>query len=552
MTERVDLVLRGGTIVDGSGGEPYEADLAIVGDRIAGIGPALEEIGKLEIDVRGLAVAPGFINILSWAAETLLEDGRSQGNIRQGVTTEVFGEGESMGPLTPEIREWLVAQQGDIRYDVTWTTLGEFLDTLVARGIAPNVGSFVGATTIRVHQMGWGAAPAPDAQLAGMAEQVGLAMAEGALGVGSSLLYMPACFADTAELIAVAREAGRVDGLYISHIRNESNALVEAIDELLTISVEARVRAEVYHLKAAGRAHWPRIEDAIARLEAARLQGVPVTADMYPYAASGPGLDATMPPWVQVGGQEAWTARLRDPVIRERLMAEMRGPGNGWENELNGAGGPDRVMVVGFRTAALQPLVGRTIASIAAERGTSPEEAIMDLVIEDGSRVSSVYFSQSEDVVRRVAGLPWVSVGSDEGSYATEGVFLHSQPHPRAYGSFARFVGPFVRDGIVPTLAEAVRRVSALPADTLRLRDRGRLAPGLAADVVAFDPATLQDRATFEQPHQYAVGVEHVVVNGTPVVLAGEHTGAPAGRVVRGPGWRGGMIDGKGRTVSEA
>ena len=539
MSIRADLVLRGGTIVDGSGGEPFEADLAIAGDRIAAIGPALDVRASLELDVRGRAVAPGFVNILSWAAETLLEDGRSQGNIRQGVTTEVFGEGESMGPLTPELREWLVAQQGDIRYDVTWTTLAEFLDTLVGRGIAPNVGSFVGATTVRVHELGWGDARATPAQLVAMGERVREAMADGALGVGSSLLYNPACYADTAELTALAREAGRVDGLYISHIRNESYALVEAIEEVLTIAVEAPCRAEVYHLKAAGRQHWPAIEEAIERLESARTAGIPVTADMYPYAASGTGLDATMPAWVQEGGPEAWFARLRDPATRERLLAEMRAPGEGWENELHYTGSADGILMVAFRTPELQRYVGRTVASIAAERGTSPEETIMDLVVEDASRCSAVYFSQSEDVVRRVAGLPWVSIGSDEGSYAPEGVFLNARPHPRAYGSFARFVGPMTRAGTVPSLAEAVRRVTALPADTLRLRDRGRLEAGLAADVVVFDPATLEDRATYDDPHQYAVGVDHVIVNGVLTLADGAHTGAAAGRVMRGPGWRG-------------
>ena len=539
MSLQADLVLRGGTIVDGSGGEPFEADLAIAGGRIAAVGRSLDARATLELDVGGRAVAPGFINILSWAAETLLQDRRSQGNIRQGVTTEVFGEGESMGPLTPELREWLVAQQGDLRYDVTWTTLAEFLDTLVARGVSPNVGSFVGATTVRIHEMGWGDARATAAQLAAIGERVREAMADGALGVGSSLLYTPACFADTAELIALAREAGRVDGLYISHIRNESFALVEAIEELLTIAVQAPARSEVYHLKAAGRPYWPAIEDAIARLESARADGIPVTADMYPYAAGATGLDASMPPWVQEGGQEAWSARLRDPAIRRRLAAEMRAPGDDWENELLNSGGADGVQLVAFRTPALQRYVGRTVASVAAERGTSPEETIMDLVIEDASRCSAVYFSQSEDVVRRVAGLPWVSIGSDEGSYAAEGVFLNSKPHPRAYGSFARFVGPMTRDGTVPSLAEAVRRVTALPADTLRLRDRGRLLPGLAADVVVFDPATIEDRATYDDPHRYAVGVDHVLVNGVLTLADGEHTGASAGAVMRGPGWRG-------------
>ena len=533
-----DVIIRGGAVHDGSGEAPFEADVAIDGGTIAGIGQLADRTGRLEVDARGLAVAPGFINVLSWAAETLIEDGRSQGNIRQGVTLEVFGEGESMGPLSPESRATLIADQGDIRYDVEWTSLGEFLDHLVQRGVSPNVASFVGAATVRVHELGY-ADVAPSAeQLERMRGLVREAMAEGALGVGSSLVYMPACFAATDELVALATEAGRAGGTYISHIRNESELIIEAIDELVTICRESGARSEIYHLKATGRANWPRIEDAISRIEAARAEGLPVTADMYPYPASGTGLDATMPPWVQEGGMQAWIGRLRDPDVRRRVAGEMRLPGVGWENELHTAG-PEGVQIANTRTDRLKPAVGKTLAQLAVERGTTPEDVVIDLVIEDESRVSAVYFTQSEDVVRRVAGLPWVSIGSDEGSYAPEGVFLRSRPHPRAYGSFARFLGRYVRDEGVTTFPDAIRRLTALPAANLGLHDRGRLLPGYAADVVVLDPAQIRDEATFDDPHRYAVGVRDVFVNGVHTLADGEHTGARGGQVARGPGWRG-------------
>jgi N-acyl-D-amino-acid deacylase len=533
-----DVILRGGAIHDGGGGEPFEADLAIDGGSIAAVGQLTGGRGRLEVDARGLAVVPGFINVLSWAAETLLEDGRSQGNIRQGVTVEVFGEGESMGPLSPESRDALVAEQGDIRYDVEWTSLGEFLDYLVARGVSTNVASFVGAATVRIHELGYADQAPSAAQLDRMRGLVRDAMAEGALGVGSSLIYMPACFAATDELVALATEAARSGGMYISHIRNEGERIVEAIDELVTIARESGARAEVYHLKAAGRTNWHRIEDAIARLEEARAEGLPITADMYPYPASGTGLDATMPPWVQEGGTQAWVARLRDPEIRRRVAAEMRLPGDGWENELHGAGA-EAVVIANVRTDRLKPVIGRTLAQLAAERGTTPEEVAMDLVIEDESRVSAVYFTQSEEVVCRVAGLPWVSIGSDEGSYAPEGVFLRSRPHPRAYGSFARFLGRYVRDEGVASFPDGIRRLTALPAANLGLDRRGRLLPGYAADVVVLDPAGIRDEATFDDPHRYAVGVRDVFVNGVHTLADGEHTGARGGQVVRGPGWSG-------------
>lgn len=530
------MIIRGGSIHDGSGGPPFEADLAIDEDRIAAIGGLDGARGHLELDARGLAVAPGFINVLSWAAETLLEDGRSQGDIRQGVTLEVFGEGESMGPLSPESRAALIAEQGDIRYEVEWTSLGEFLDHLVVRGVSTNIASFVGAATVRIHEIGYADRRPTPVELERMRALVREAMAEGALGVGSSLIYMPACFAATDELVALATEAARSGGMYISHIRNEGDRIVEAIDELVTIATKSRGRAEIYHLKAAGRANWPRIEDAIARIEEARAAGLSITADMYPYPASGTGLDATMPPWVQEGGLQSWIARLRDPDTRRLVAAAMREPGDGWENELFGAG-PDAVVIANVRTERLKPVVGKTLAQLAAERASTPEDVAMDLVIEDESRVSAIYFTQSEDVVRRVAGRPWVSIGSDEGSYAPEGVFLRSKPHPRAYGSFARFLGRYVRDEGVTTFPDAIRRITSLPAETLRLDGRGRLVPGYAADVVVLDPTVVCDLATFEDPHRYAVGVRDVFVNGVHTLADGEHTGAQAGQVVHGPGW---------------
>lgn len=514
----------------------FDADVAIDGERISVIAPRVSDAGRVEVDARGRVVAPGFINVLSWAAESLLHDGRGVSDVVQGVTMEVFGEGESMGPLSPESREWLTAQQGDITYDVSWTSLAEFLDHLVELGVSPNVGSFVGATTVRANVIGWNDVRASTTQLQAMVEQVRQAMRDGALGVGSSLIYTPACFADTAELMALAGAAAESDGLYISHIRDEGSELLTAIDEFVRIARETGVRAEVYHLKAAGRENWGLIDDAIAMLEGARADGLSVTADMYPYAASATGLDATMPPWVIEGGLEQWYERLRDPQVRAKVAAEMRTAGVGWENELHSAGGGSGVLLVGFRTPELQGLAGRTIADVASERSSSPEDTIMDLVVEDRSRVSAVYFNQSEEVVRRVAGTPWVAIGSDEATYADEGVFLRTHPHPRAYGSFAKFVGRFVREGVVG-LADGIHRVTELPARTLRLTDRGRLLPGRFADVVVLDPDTLTDTATFDAPHRYATGVDHVFVNGVHTVADGAHTGARAGQVVRGPGY---------------
>lgn len=532
-----DVVIRNGMLYDGSGRPPVIGDVAICAGRITAIGRLKGTRGRVEIDATGLAVAPGFINMLSWATESLLVDGRSQSDIRQGVTLEIFGEGDSMGPLNEAMKKEAAAQQGDLRYDVAWTTLGEYLDHLVNKGVSPNVASFVGAATVRVNVLGLAArAPAP-AELERMRRLVRQAMREGALGVGSALIYQPGLYARTPELVVLCREAARYGGMYISHLRSEGNRFLEGVDELITIAREAKIPAEIYHLKAAGKENWGKLDAAIGRIETARRQGLRITADMYTYPAGATGLDAAMPPWVQEGGYKAWAERLKDPAVRERLQREMTTPSGEWENLLLGAG-PEKTILAAFKNETLKPLTGKTLAEVAALRGQTPEEAAMDLVIADGSRVGTIYFLMSEDNIRRQIRLPWMSFGSDAESQAPEGPFLKSNPHPRAYGTFARLLGRYVRDERLIPLAEAVRRLSALPADNLGLRDRGRLKKGYFADVVVFDPAVVQDHATFDRPHQYATGMVHVFVNGVQVLKDGEHTGATPGQVVRGPGWR--------------
>ena len=538
MNNEFDLLIRHGSIYDGSGRPTFIGDVGIVGDKITAIGPLGAARARREIDATGLAVAPGFINVLSWANESLIEDGRSQSDIRQGVTLEVLGEGQSMGPLTASMKRDLVEAQADIKYSVTWTTLGEYLDHLVRRGISPNVASFVGATTVRIHELGYINRPPTPAELEWMQQLVRQAMAEGALGVASSLIYAPAFYAKTDELIALAKAAAESHGIYISHLRSEGNRFLEAIDELISIARAADIRAEIYHLKAAGRANWAKLDAAIRKIEAARAAGLQITADMYTYTAAATGLDAAMPPWVQEGGYQAWAARLKDPTIRERVKREMQTPSDDWENLFLAAGSPEKVLVVGFKNPKLKPLTGRTLAQVAALRGRSPEETAMDLVIEDGSRVGTVYFLMSEENVRKQLALPWVSFGSDAESPTTAGAFLKSNPHPRTYGNFARLLGKYVRDEKILSLEDAVRRLSSLPAENLRLDRRGALKAGYFADVVVFDPAKIRDHATFEKPHQYSTGVLHVFVNGVPVLKNGEHTGAKPGRVVRGPGWQ--------------
>jgi N-acyl-D-amino-acid deacylase len=531
-----DVVIRHGTVYDGSGSPAVVEDLAIQGDRLAARGGLGGTRGRQEVDASGLAVAPGFIDMLNHSETSLIADGRSQSGIRQGVTLAVFGE-SSMGPLSDEMKRVMKARQGDIKFDYTWTTLGEYLDTLVTRGVSTNVASFVSASTIRAHEIGYDNRPPTAEELDRMRGHVRRAMGEGAMGLTTALIYTPAVFAKTDELVELAKVASEAGGIYTSHMRSEGNRLLEAIDETLTIARQAHIRAEIYHLKAAGRSNWGKLADAIAKIEAARKDGLEITADMYTYTAGSTGLDAAMPPWVQEGGYDAWAARLRDPKIRDRVRREMTTPGDAWENLLLAAGGQG-TLLVGFKNEALRMYTGKTLGEVAKLRNTSVQDTAMDLVVEDGSRVQVVYFLMTEENVKRQIQLPWVSFGSDASSMAAEGVFLKTSTHPRAYGNFARLLGKYVRDEHVVGLEEAIRKLTALPADTLRIKDRGRLAVGQFADVVVFDPKTIADRATYEQPHQYAIGMRHVFVNGTQVLKDGEHTGATPGRVVRGPGWR--------------
>jgi N-acyl-D-amino-acid deacylase len=536
--EHFDVVLRNGLVYDGSGAAPRRVDIGVRGDRVAAVGDLAAATATSSVDATGMAVAPGFINVLSWATESLIVDGRAMSDIKQGVTLEVFGEGFSLGPLNEAMKAELQKRQSDFTYTIDWTTLGEYLESLERRGVSPNVASFVGATTVRIHELGY-ADRAPNAdELARMQALVRQAMAEGALGVGSSLIYAPAFYAQTPELVALTQAAAESGGGYVSHLRSEAGRFLEALDELVAIARASGARGEVYHLKAAGEANWPKMAQAIARIEAARAEGLPISANMYTYVAGATGLDAAMPPKVQEGGLEAWIERLKDPRQRAQTIAAMRAPSDEWENLYRMAGSPERVKFIGFRNEKLKPLTGKTLAEVMAMRGTSAEDAMVDLVIEDHSRVDTAYFLMSEDNVRLGIAQPWVSFGSDAEASAPEGVFLKSSTHPRAYGNFARLLGKYVRDERVLTLEDAIRRLTRLPATNWKLENRGCLDPGCYADLVVFDPATIQDHATFDQPQRYATGVVHVFVNGTQVLRDGEHTGAKPGRVVRGPGYQ--------------
>ncbi len=536
--ERYDVVIRGGMVYDGTGSKPRRADVGIRGDRIARVGDLGNAGAKTVVDARGLAVAPGFINMLSWSTESLIQDGRSQGELRQGVTTQIFGEGWSMGPLNEAMKKRLLARQGDVKYDIAWTTLAEYLRYLEQRGIAQNVASFVGATTIREHVIGLEDKRATPQQMDEMRELVRREMEAGALGIGSSLIYAPAFYAPTEELIELCKVAARYQGKYISHMRSEGGRLVEAVEELIRISREAGVPAEIYHLKAGGKNNWHKMDQVLALVEKARGEGLKITADMYLYPAGSTGLDASMPPWVLDGGYEELFKRLRDPETRKKIAAATRTPSTEWENLYLSAGSPERILLVDFKSEALKPLTGKTLAEVAKMRGTDPVETILDLVLEDQSRVGAVYFMMSEENIRKQLRRPWVSLGSDAASMAPEGVFLKSSTHPRAYGNFARLLGKYVREEKVLTLEEAVRRLSGLPATNLGLEGRGFLQEKMFADIVVFDAAAIADRATFENPHQYAVGVKHVLVNGVQVMRDGEHTGATPGRALWGPGKR--------------
>ena len=527
------LIVRGGTIYDGSGGAPFVGDVAIRGDRIATIAPHVAGPAAREIDATGLAVAPGFINMLAHPEESLLVDGRAQSDLRQGVTLEVLGE-DSMGPLSPEMRRLMESRQGDIKYKVDWTTLGEYLRGLQARGVSVNVASFVGAATVRTNVLGEGDVQPTPQQLDRMRGLVSRAMEEGALGVTTALEYVPATFSRTPELIALAKESGRCGGMYIAHIRNEGDRLLESIDETIAVAKGSGAPAEIYHFKQAGKDNWGKLDAAIARIEAARANGTRITADMYVYVASATGLDASMPPWVQDGGLEKWIERLKDPAIRARVAMAMRDPHpTDWDSGY-GSAGPDGILLLGFKNPTLKPLAGKTLAEVARMRGKTPEDTAMDLVVEDGSRIEVAYFEMSEANVRREAALPWMSFVSDASAPSNEGVFLLSHDHPRAYGNFARVLAKYVREDHAMSLAEGIRRLSSFPADTLSLADRGRLRVGAYADVVVFDPARIQDHATFEKPAQYATGVADVIVNGRLALENGEPTSERPGRALFG------------------
>ena len=534
-----DLIVRNGTIYDGSGSPPTRGDLAIAGDEIADIGVLSNARGKAEIDVAGLAVAPGFVNMMCWANESLIEDGRSQSDIRQGVTLEVMGEGDSMGPLNEAMKEAMVKDQGDIKYEVTWNKLGEYMEYLERRGVSPNVASFIGAATPRAYVIGYDDRPPTAGELEKMRELVRQAMREGAMGVASSLIYPPGSFAKTPELVALAGAAAEYGGMYITHLRNEASGILDALEELLTIARQARVRGEIYHLKVSGKSNWPKADQVVEMVERARTEGLQITADVYTYPAGSTGLNSTMPPWVQDGGFAESLRRMKDPAMRKRIAREMLEESDKWENMYLGSGSPDNILLVGFKTEKLKPYAGKTLAEVARLRGKSPEETAMDLIVEDESRVDTVYFTQSEENLRRFLAQPWVSFCSDSPSIAPEGVFLKSSVHPRAYGSFARLLGRYVREQKILKLEEAIRKLAALPAQNLRVDRRGMLKKGYFADVVVFDPQRIEDHATFAQPHQYATGMIHVFVNGRQVLKNGEHTGAKPGRFVRGPGWTG-------------
>src|SRR6266446_1985781 len=518
----VDVIIKGGMVYDGTGGEPQHVDVAIRGDRIVGIGDFAAAHANTIVDANGLAVAPGFINMLSWSTESLIEDGRSQSEIRQGVTTEIMGEGESMGPVNDRVREHMLREQSDIKYEIKWNTLAEYLRYLETRGVSCNVASFIGATTIRENVIGFDDRAPTAQELDQMRELVRKEMEAGALGIGTSLIYPPAFYAKTEELIELCKVAARYHGKYISHMRSEGNRLLEALDELIRISREAGIPAEVYHIKAAGEPNWGKIDDLLSRIEAAQKEGLKITADMYTYTAGGTGLDACLPPWTEDGGYPALFKRLRDPATREKIKAQVRTPSDEWENMYLAAGGPEHILLGQFKSEKLKPLTGKTLAEVAKMRGKDPIDTAMDLIVEDGSRIGTIYFMISEENIKKELGKTWISFGSDEASQAPEGVFLKSNPHPRAYGNFARVLGKYVRDEKVIKLPEAIRRLSALPATNLGLDHRGFLKEGTFAGVVVFDPATIADHATFEKPHQYATGVKHVFVNGVQVIKDGE------------------------------
>jgi len=533
-----DLLIKNGTIADGSGNTSYIGAIGINADTIAAVGVLKNAQGIQEIDATGLVVAPGFINMLSWATESLIADGKSQSDIRQGVTLEVFGEGWSMGPLSETMKQQQQADQGDLKYTIDWNTLDQYLGSLVKRGISPNVASFIGATTIRINHIGFEDRAPTDIEMESMKAMVRQAMEDGAMGIGSSLIYAPAFYSSTEELIELCKVASEYDGMYISHMRSEGNKLLESVDELVRISAEANIRAEIYHLKMGGKSNWNKYDAVIKKIDSARTSGLHITTDMYTYIAGATGLNAAMPPWVQEGGYTKWAERLQDPEIRKKVYQEMITPTDDWENLMLAAGTPENLLLVDFKNDSLRHYIGKTLAEVSKIHGKNPEETAMDLVIADGSRVGTVYFLMDEANVKKQIALPYMSFGSDAGSQAPEGVFLKSSTHPRAYGNFSRLLGKYVRDERIISLEDAIYKLTTLPANNLKLKKRGALKSGYFADLAIFDPEKIQDHATFAKPQQFSTGMVHVFVNGRQVLEEGEHTGELPGRVVRGPGYK--------------
>lgn len=531
-----DVIIKNGTVYNGTGGASFKADVGIKGDKVAAIGDLSRSKAALIVDATGMAVAPGFINMLSWSTESIIVDPRSMGELKQGVTTQIYGEGNSMGPLNDRMKKMAKDDQGDLKYDIGWTTLADYLLYLEKRGVSQNVASYIGATTIRQYVLGEDDKQPTPEQMQQMRDLVEKEMRAGALGIGSSLIYAPAFYAKTEELIEMCKVAAKYKGKYISHMRSEGNRLIEAVEELMRISREAKIPAEIYHLKAAGKNNWKKMDQVLAMVEKARKSGMKITADMYNYPAGATGLDAAMPPWVLDGGYPALFKRIQDPATRKKIVEEIRTPTDKWENLYLAAGSADKVLLIGFKNDKLKPLTGKTLAEVAKMRGTDPENTILDLVLEDQSRVGTVYFLMDEENIKKQIKYPWVSFGSDAESMAPEGAFLKSNPHPRAYGNFARLLGKYVREEKVISLQEAIRRLSGLPATNLGLDRRGFLKPGYYADVIIFDPKTIADKATFEKPHQYSVGVRDVFVNGVQMLKNGDHTGKFSGRAIWGPG----------------
>lgn len=535
---KVDVLIENGTIYNGTGNSPFKGSVAIKGEKIIYIGSPKSFQATTRIDAANQAVAPGFINMLSWGVETLIEDGKSQSDIRQGVTLEVFGEGMSWGPLNEEMKVDLFKKQGDIQYEIPWNTLGEYLQFLEDKGVSTNVASFIGATTLRINAVGYEDREPNPKELKLMTDLVHQGMKEGALGIGSSLIYAPAFYSSTKELIEICKVAAQYEGMYISHMRSEGNKILESVDELMTIAKEAGIRSEIYHLKQSGKKNWGKLDAVIQKIDSARTAGLYITTDMYNYTAGATGLDASMPPWVQEGGLDKWIERLKKPSIKKRVIKEMQKDTDEWENLMRAAESAEKLILVGFKNDSLKYLTGKTLDEVSKIRGKSPEETAIDLVIQDGSRVGTVYFLMSEENVKRQIKLPYMSFGSDAGSMATEGVFLKSSTHPRAFGNFARLLGKYVRDEKVISLEEAIYKLSGFPASNLKIKNRGTLKINNYADVVVFDPKSIQDFATFENPMQYATGINHVFVNGSHVLKNGDHTGVLAGKFVKGPGYQ--------------